>query len=159
MKRFISVIPVLALVFISLISCRSEAEKTQKPDNPNVHSVALNDEPATPEVVAAEGTTTVSFDELSFDFGERPVDADFTHKFILHNTGEKDLVIETVKPSCSCTAPDWTREPIKPGESGFVTAKYNPQKTYHGAFTKTVTVKTNTEPGHTTLKITGEIVN
>ncbi len=52
------------------------------------------------------------------------------------------LVIERVQPSCGCTAPDWTKEPIAPGKTGMVKATYGTQGR-PGHFEKTMTVFTN----------------
>ncbi len=47
------------------------------------------------------------------------------HTFNFKNTGTQPLVIERVDVSCGCTTPAWTKEPIMPGKSGFITAKFN----------------------------------
>jgi len=49
--------------------------------------------------------------------------AEFT--FRVKNTSNSTLVISSAAPSCGCTASSYTTTPIKPGESGSVTASYN----------------------------------
>jgi hypothetical protein len=49
--------------------------------------------------------------------------AEFT--FRVKNTSNSTLVISSSVPSCGCTASSYTTTPIKPGESGSVTASYN----------------------------------
>ena len=49
------------------------------------------------------------------------------------------MVIETVTPGCGCTKSDYTKEPIKPGKTGTITATYNAATP--GKFTKSVRVK------------------
>ncbi len=49
--------------------------------------------------------------------------AEFTFK--VKNVSNSTLVISSAAPSCGCTASSYTTTPIKPGESGSVTASYN----------------------------------
>ena len=49
--------------------------------------------------------------------------AEFT--FRVKNVSKVPLIIESAGPSCGCTASKYTLTPIKPGESGSVTASYN----------------------------------
>lgn len=74
-----------------------------------------NDDPADPTVIQFEKT---EYDLGTFKAGE-PVKANFTFK----NVGDADLLIEMVKPSCACTALDWTQGAIKPGASGEIKAE------------------------------------
>lgn len=74
---------------------------------------------------------------------------EFTYKF--KNTGEAPLIIERVRPSCGCTAPNWTKTPIPVGGEGFVDVKFN-SKGKKNAQNKTVTVYANTWPNQTVLR-------
>ena len=49
--------------------------------------------------------------------------AEFT--FRVKNVSKVPLFIESTVPSCGCTASKYTLSPIKPGESGSVTASYS----------------------------------
>jgi hypothetical protein len=79
-----------------------------------------------------------------------------TYNFIVTNTGDSALFIMNVVPSCGCTTPEWTKSPIPPKGQGKVTAIYDPAGR-PGAFTKTLTVHTNTKPEITVLTIKGEV--
>jgi hypothetical protein len=80
----------------------------------------------------------LEFDELVHDFGVIKEEAgSVTHAFKFTNTGDKPLVIKKVQASCGCTTPGWTKEPVKPGESGEVLATY---RTATGTFDKSLTV-------------------
>ena len=75
---------------------------------------------------------TVKLDKTVHDFGDimlsdGPVSATFTAT----NIGDKPLVIYNVVSSCGCTDVEWTRQPLKPGESGTIKATY---KNDEGAF-------------------------
>lgn len=75
--------------------------------------------------------------------------------FKFTNTGDEPLVITTVSPSCGCTTPTYTKEPIMPGAEGTVAAEYNAAGV--GAFTKTISVVSNATTA-ITLTISGEVV-
>jgi hypothetical protein len=98
----------------------------------------------------------VKFKTAEHDFGKIPqgVPAVFTFEFT--NTGSAPVVISNAQPSCGCTTPDWTRDPVMPGAKGFVKASYNAASM--GVFTKTVTVTSNGEVPTITLQIKGEVV-
>jgi hypothetical protein len=89
--------------------------------------------------------TTVIWSTSSHDFGEITEGEIVAFRFEVTNTGEHDLMIVRVKPSCGCTTPQWTEEPIPPGQSGFVDIEFNSQGK-PGQQQKTVTVICNTEP-------------
>ncbi|MGV3461579.1 MAG: DUF1573 domain-containing protein [Flavobacterium sp.] len=87
------------------------------------------------------------------DFGNiekgKPVSYDFAFK----NTTKQTVLITNVKASCGCTATNYTKTPIKPGETATVTATYNAASP--GSFTKTVTVTTNDSEVNKILTIKG----
>jgi hypothetical protein len=96
----------------------------------------------------------LEFDELVHDFGTIKEElGSVTHSFKFTNTGDKPLVIANVKPSCGCTTSGWTKEPVKPGETGEVLATY---KTSAGAFNKSLSVIVSGLP-NTTLYIKGNV--
>ena len=55
------------------------------------------------------------------------------------NSSDKPIRITNVKASCGCTTPNWSKEEIQPGDSGFVMARYNPRNR-PGRFRKSLTV-------------------
>ncbi len=100
-----------------------------------------------PVVAAPAKTTTLTTDNIAFkndsyDFGTVSEGPSAEHVFTFTNTGKEPLIIERVQPSCGCTAPDWTKEPIAPGKTGMVKATYGTQGR-PGHFEKTMTVFTN----------------
>lgn len=60
-----------------------------------------------------------NFGDIMLDSG--PVSCEFT----LTNKGDKPAVIYNVISSCGCTDVEWTKEPIKPGASGKISATYS----------------------------------
>ncbi|MEM6265495.1 MAG: DUF1573 domain-containing protein [Bacteroidota bacterium] len=65
---------------------------------------------------------------------------DVTFKFT--NTGGSDLIIQSVKASCGCTATAPKDKVVKPGQTSEITAAFN-SRGRRGTQSKTVTVKTN----------------
>jgi hypothetical protein len=78
-----------------------------------------------------------------------------TYEFKFTNKGKAPLVIANAQPSCGCTTPSWTRDPVMPGGDGHVKATYNASNP--GAFDKTITVSANIEGGVVVLHIKGEV--
>jgi hypothetical protein len=100
----------------------------------------------------------VSFKNPVHDFGKIKEDGGkVSYKFAFVNTGASPVLITDVRPTCGCTAPDWSKAPIPPGGSGYVTAIFNPVGR-PGAFTKYLDVKTNNPSGNKRLTIKGEVL-
>ena len=60
-------------------------------------------------------------------------------RFIVTNISKEPLIIEQANPTCGCTIGDYTKTPIAPGATGFVSAKFNAANLGH--FEKHLTVK------------------
>jgi hypothetical protein len=84
----------------------------------------------------------ISFKSETYDFGTIEEGPAAEHVFTFTNTGKEPILIQRVQPSCGCTTPDWTKDPIAPGKSGMIKASYGTQGR-PGPFEKTMTVFTN----------------
>jgi len=100
--------------------------------------------------------TSIQFEKTEHEFGKIKQDAPVTHRYNFKNTGKNPLVIQSAKGSCGCTTPNWSKDPIPPGGSGFVEAQFNP-KGRPGMNHKTVTVTCNTETKTHTLTFKAEV--
>jgi len=89
--------------------------------------------------------------DIEHDFGTINEGDKVTHIYTFKNTGAVPLIIESVRPSCGCTAPNWTREPIAVGGTGEVEVVFD-SKGKPNAQNKTVTVTANTWPQSTVLR-------
>jgi hypothetical protein len=98
----------------------------------------------------------LKFKAEKHDFGTITEGTVATYSFDFTNTGKTPVVISNVVPSCGCTTPDWTREPIMPGKTGRVTASFN-SAGRPGNFNKTVTVMNNGEVSQIILAIQGSV--
>lgn len=112
--------------------------------------------PAAPAAPANPNAADFKFEKEVHDFGniKEGTQAEYVFKFT--NTGKEPLVITNVQASCGCTTPKWTKEPVKPGESGSVTAIYN-SKGRPGNFNKAVTITSNAKTAQKVLFIKGNV--
>lgn len=81
------------------------------------------------------------FENETIDYGTIPHNADGKREFVFVNNGNKPLTIESTQGSCGCTVPSKPEGAIAPGAKGVIGVKYATDRV--GAFTKTVTVKSN----------------
>lgn len=107
----------------------------------------------------AEKSAEIQFETLSHDFGQfseaNPI-VKCVFKFT--NVGTAPLIINQAIASCGCTVPTYTKEPVKPGESGQIEVTYNGKGKFPGRFSKNITVRSNAkETGVVRLTITGEM--
>ncbi len=106
---------------------------------------------------AQEKKPMISFEQESHDFGtikEEGGPAIYDFKFT--NSGGSPLIVSDAKASCGCTTPSWSKDPIAPGNSGYIKVSYD-TKGRPGNFTKTITVTSNTEPAQKVLTIKGTV--
>ena len=97
-------------------------------------------------------------DERVHDFGKiRETESFAIHEFVVKNTGQVPLVISHVLTSCGCAQPEWSKNPIAPGEEGFVIVTYD-MKNRPGPFNKNITVYTNEQRLRQVLTIMGDVI-
>ncbi|MEZ5014711.1 MAG: DUF1573 domain-containing protein [Chitinophagales bacterium] len=92
----------------------------------------------------------------TYDFGNIPQGIPAEARFEFTNTGKSDLYITDVQKTCGCTSTEWTKEPIKPGQKGYVTAVYNAAS--EGVFNKAIVVSSNTKTPSMKLYFKGTVV-
>jgi hypothetical protein len=94
---------------------------------------------------------TMEFTTVDHDFGTINEGDVVEHTYKFKNTGAAPLVIQSAQGSCGCTVPEWSKEPIPVGGTGFVKAKFDSNGKAN-AQNKTVTVTANTFPKQTVLR-------
>ncbi len=82
------------------------------------------------------------FVEETHDFGNIAEGPEAMIDFTFTNTGKEPLIIQQCSASCGCTTPDWSKEPILPGQKGSIKVKYT-TKDRVGSFNKTVYIRSN----------------
>ncbi len=106
---------------------------------------------------AAEPVPTIAFEFETYDFGDINEGDDASVDFVFKNTGTEKLILTDVKASCGCTTPFWSKEPVMPGETGKITAKYNTQGR-PGNFNKAITVTSNAGADGKRIFIKGNVI-
>lgn len=107
----------------------------------------------------AEGGADIKFDKTTHDFGTfSENDPKVTCTFKFTNTGDGLLIIHQAIASCGCTVPQYSKEPIKPGESGEIIVTYNGAGKFPGHFKKSITVRTNAKSEIVRLYVTGDML-
>ncbi|MFK7908285.1 MAG: DUF1573 domain-containing protein [Chitinophagales bacterium] len=144
-----------------MASCGSDAgaEKSDAAATPAAKTAA--EVPATPAADANAvdpniPKTTMSFSDMTHDFGNITEGDKVSHVFAFTNNGDEPLIINSAKGSCGCTVPDWPKEPIPPGGESQIKVEFN-SKGKAGKQTKTVTINANTDPNPTRLTIKAEV--
>ena len=105
----------------------------------------------TPDVKPEGPIPSFEWTATEHDFGTINENDVVEYTYTFKNTGESPLIIESVRPSCGCTAPDWTKTPIPVGGEGKIDVKFD-SKGKPNAQNKTVTVTSNTWPKQTVLR-------
>jgi hypothetical protein len=108
---------------------------------------------ATPAVVEEkpEGPLPVAeFEKVDHDFGTVNEGQKVTYDYKFKNNGQAPMIIQNAQPSCGCTVPTWSKEPVPVGGTGFVRAEFDTNGK-SGIQNKTITVTANTWPKVTTL--------
>lgn len=101
----------------------------------------------------------VEIDSKSFDFGViHEADGPVSHTFTLTNTGDKPLVLTSVRAACGCTKPEYSKEPVAPGKTVSIKVTYLPAGR-PGEFNRDVIVKSNAKNSkRMVLKIAGTVI-
>jgi len=151
-------------IFVGFTSCNSENDSDVRAQAKESLENKTVIEPGSQGVFAAETseasiagpTTSIKFESKRFDFGTVTSGDKVKTAFKFTNTGKEPLLISDVKTSCGCTASDYPREPVAPGESAEIEAIFDTSGK-SGAQTKNVTVITNTDPSSSVLIIEGNV--
>ena len=99
--------------------------------------------------------TSILFNQKVHDFSKISTDKPSEYKFVFYNSGKAPLTLNDVKPSCGCTAAEWTKNPILHGDSGYI--KVNFHVTFSEVFNKEIKVFYNGADSPVTLNIKGEV--
>lgn len=94
----------------------------------------------------------IEFEEYLHDFGRIIQGEVVSYSFKFKNTGRSDLLIITVSASCGCTVPKYPKDPLKPGEEGYIVVSFNSQGR-KGFQHKKLAVISNTQPNNTILEL------
>lgn len=139
----------LALGVISLQSCKKEQ-----------NTETMVDEVSTTEEIQQTPTaplTSLALSSNNHNFGDVKKGESVEHIYEVTNTGDNPLIISEVKPACGCTAPEYTKEPIMPGQKGKITLKFD-STNFEGMQHKQAQVFANVETSPILLTFTANVV-
>lgn len=143
MKRSILIPMVLVL---GLSSCKKE----QTPEQ-------LTTVEASTQTQAPVGPlTSLALSEGHWDFKDVKKGESVEHIYEVTNTGDNPLVISEVVPGCGCTAPEFTKEPILPGEKGQVMLRFD-SSSFDGFQNKQAQVFANVESSPVIISFTANV--
>lgn len=108
--------------------------------------------------LAAQNPPQILIRERSVDFGTRSLaQGDTVVVFSYKNVGDSALVISRVAPTCSCVVPEFSTEPLQPGDSTTISARVTPNHT--GNFTQVLVIVANTPENIHRLVVRGKITD
>ena len=84
----------------------------------------------------------ITFEEIIHDFGDINQGDKVEFVFNFENTGDAPLIITNVKVTCGCTATDWPRDQVMPGDQSSITVQFN-SAGKKGRQNKVITVVSN----------------
>ena len=96
----------------------------------------------------------IAFDSTLYQFGSINKGSIVEHVFSFVNRSKTSAVISSVKTYCSCISASWTKEPVRPNDTGEIKVKFYGETT--GTFNKTVKVFTNMSNKSIDLTIKGQ---
>lgn len=115
-----------------------------------------------PDVNIANGglstmdSTTVQVIDSVYNFGKVADGEMVEYSYRFKNNGTYPLIIYSAVASCGCTVPEKPKEPVKPGETGFLKVVFN-SKGRVGPVHKDITVMSNAHPAFPVLQLVGEV--
>ena len=83
----------------------------------------------------------------TYDFGVIKRGPGAKHTFEFTNVGTEPIIVMNVTPSCGCTNVDWSKNPVLPGQKGFVQLELKTEE-QHGVFNKEVYIQSNAKTPH-----------
>ncbi|NME69385.1 DUF1573 domain-containing protein [Flammeovirga aprica] len=150
--KFLNALSVLVLASLMIACGEQKSETSATVATQPAAKVEVAKTPQAPKGPLAK----FEFTEKEYDFGEITEGDKVTHVFNYKNTGEVPLTITNVRTTCGCTAPNWDRTPLAPGESAELTVSFNSQNK-KGTQVKRITISANVEDGMDVVTIKAKV--
>lgn len=149
MKNLVKLLPVVAVLALTNCKKNEQADQitvnetsTEMPAAAPAPAVATQEEMV--KEAQSKPLTSLALSESQFDFGKIKKGETVEHVYEVTNTGTNPLIISQVKPGCGCTAPNYTKDPILPGQKGNITLKFD-SSSFDGMVSKQAEVYANVE--------------
>ncbi len=145
-----------SILFLAVILMTSATAMAQHRDHAKAAAAPQAKAVASPKKATPvkQAGTAMKFKTEEHNFGTVPEGPSVSYDFVFTNTTKQPIQLESVRASCGCTTPNWSKDPILPGKTSKITATYN-TKGRPGNFYKTITVKSTA--GQKVLKIKGNV--
>lgn len=159
-KKVLTLFAITGLLVMS--SCKNKAEFVEVRTDANNMIVAQDNEVIDPIAEAKNVKKVQDYPKMEiegngeFDFGVINEGDKVEHIFKFKNLGKTDLLVVNAQASCGCTVPEWTKQPIKPGDFGEVKIIFN-STGKPGEQRKAVTLTTNTESGREVINFKANV--
>ena len=150
---------ILSVTLLLLSAGITFAQHKKNKESDNQPAITSNAE-VPKDIALAPAATTLKPEDMAFadathDFGTVSEGPDATCEFSFKNNGKEPIIIEKAQPSCGCTVPQFSKEPVAPGATGIINVAYH-TKGKPTPFTKTITVVSNAGTKVLTIKGTVE---
>ena len=130
----------LLMIGMVLFACNNSDQPSTVAGNPAVITNATD----------TSNLTTIQWIDSIKNLGKINEGQKLEVSFRFKNTGDKPLIIQSVRPGCGCTVADYPKEPIAPGAEGEITGSFD-SKGRENLQRKEIAVTANTKgsPYHT----------
>lgn len=106
----------------------------------------------------AQSSPKAVFEAEKLDAGSFPLsDSDYDFVFKYRNEGDSALVIANVIPTCHCITVSFSKEPLMPGDSSAIVARYHAR--HAGSFSQMLTVVNNSPRRLLRLRLVGKVTS
>jgi hypothetical protein len=107
--------------------------------------------------MAQKPDEVIKLNTEAHNFGKIKQGVPVTTYFTVTNISDKPIVIENVMPSCGCTTPEWSKEPIAPHATSKIKVGFNAGAV--APFTKDVNIKLAGVQETKLIRISGEVLS
>ncbi len=108
-------------------------------------------------VVVNPNAPEITFAETMHDFGTVKKGSLMTCRFNYKNTGKEALIVSDCKKGCHCTTVTCSKEPLEPGATGFIEARYDSMLI--GTFAKELLIISNAKTPVVSVLVKGNVVD
>ena len=107
----------------------------------------------------SEKRAKIEFEKTTIDLGKFGQEEAVRHcQFIFKNTGDANLYIHQIIPTCSCTSNKYPTHAIAPGASDTIFITYNGEGKSPRKFRSSITIHSNAVTEMTKIYIKGELL-
>jgi len=107
------------------------------------------------KVEVSSGPAQIGFEEVMYNLGDVKRSDRVSHVFVYYNLGSEPLIIQDVRTDCNCLQATFSKEPVKPGDSGELTLMVVGSGLEPGKFRRGAVVYSNAKNSPMNLMLEG----